>query len=391
MLRRIGAFKRVVFLGVLTIFVLLLVGCKQQEDTIIVPEGSYKWPSKSREYWPTLGWRTASMEEHSIDSDKMAQADEFARNDGLTRCLLVVKDGYIVFEKYYGEGREEEASNLWSVTKSFTSALVGILMDLGYITGVDLLMRDYMPQYPEFADIRIRHVLTHTTGLSWSETGVLWVNWIFSPDWIAEALSRGQNYPPGEVFKYSSGNSQFLSGLIYTVSGKTPGEFAQQFLFNPLGIQYSRLTEPIEYSSWEEYKEPLLHSWRQDPKGLEIGGFGLYLTAREMAKLGFLFLNKGHWDGQTIVSESWVERSTRDQVTDIYERYSYGYHWWTTLVDEHPSFLASGWGGQIIGIVPALDLVVVIKYEAEQPVDPVSGTAHDDMHLFELVAQSVNE
>lgn len=85
-----------------------------------------------------------------------------------------------------------------------------------------------------------------------------------------------------------------------------------------------------------------------------------------------------------------MEDSTRDQVKDIYGRYSYEYHWWITLVNGEPCFLASGLGGQIIGIVPSLDLVLVIRYETETPVDPVSGTEHDDMHLFELVVQSVN-
>jgi CubicO group peptidase (beta-lactamase class C family) len=108
-----------------------------------------------------------------------------------------------------------------------------------------------------------------------------------------------------------------------------------------------------------------------------------------MAKFGFLFINRGSWDGQEILSSRWVEDSTRDQVTNIYGRYSYGYHWWIALVDEVPCFLASGLGGQIIGVVPSLDLVLVIKYEAENPVHPVPGTAHDDMRLFELVVKSV--
>ena len=89
------------------------------------------------------------------------------------------------------------------------------------------------------------------------------------------------------------------------------------------------------------------------------------------------------------MSEDWVVQSTRDQVTDVYGRYSYGYHRWITSLAGHPGFLAGGYGGQIIGVVPSLDLVVVIKYEADAPVHPKAGTAHDDMHLFELVVESV--
>jgi CubicO group peptidase (beta-lactamase class C family) len=228
----------------------------------------------------------------------MALADEFAQNDPLTQCLLVVKDGNIVYEKYYGDGAQDQSRNLWSATKSFTSALVGILISRGHVTSVDQLMTEYMPEYPEFGKIRIRHALTHTTGLSWSESGWPWIDWITSDDWISAALDRDWVHDPGEVFKYSSANSQFLSGLIHAVTGCTPGKLAEANLFLPLGIPFNRLTEILPYDSWDEYKIPLDHSWRQDTRGLEIGGFCLYLTARDMAKFGFLFINRGQWDGQ---------------------------------------------------------------------------------------------
>jgi CubicO group peptidase (beta-lactamase class C family) len=360
-----------------------------EKSMVIVPQGGYAWPKATRDYWPTAGWRTAQPTGHAIDAAKLAIADAFAQNDPLTRCLLVVKDGYIVFEKYYGGGARDQSSNLWSVTKSFTSALVGILFTRNLITNADELMTAYMPDYPEFGGMTIRHVLTHTSGLSWAEEGEPWVKWTRSDDWIAAALAQGREHKPGKVFKYSSANSQFLSGLIHAASGKTPGELAEEGLFRPLGIPFNRLTETVHYDNWDEYKAPLDHSWRQDPRGLETGGFCLYLTARDMAKFGFLYINRGAWNGQRILSPRWVEESTRDQVTDIYGRYSYGYHWWIARVDGTPCFLASGLGGQIIGVVPSVDLVLVIKYEAENPVHPVPGTAHDDMRLFELVIQSV--
>ena len=98
---------------------------------------------------------------------------------------------------------------------------------------------------------------------------------------------------------------------------------------------------------------------------------------------------RGQWDGRQILSQSWVDTSTRDHERNIYGRYSYGYQWYLTYVDGEPAFLASGFGGQIIGVVPSLDLVVVLKYEAENAVHPEPGTAHDDMELFELVVKAV--
>lgn len=375
----------------LPVLILLLSSCRPDSDPIfIVPADGYNWPGQDRTYWPTEGWEAAPMEDHDIDPSKMSLADQFAEKDPLARALLVVKDGYIVFENYYGEGGLEQSTNLWSVTKSFSSALVGVLMDDDYISSIDQLMAELMPSYPEFNGITLHHVLTHTTGLKWAESGPLWVDWIFSDDWVASALARGQLSEPGEQFKYSSGNTHFLTSLASYLTGESPGKLVKEHLFDPMGISFDTLFQPIIYNTWADYLEPLSQTWRQDPKGIEIGSFGLYLTARDMAKFGFLYLNRGTWDDQIIISEDWVKISTRDQVTNIYGRYSYGYQWFITSVGGHPSFLASGSGGQLIGIVPSLDLVVVLKYEAEDPVQPDPGTEHDDMYLFELVVESVN-
>ncbi|NQU54537.1 MAG: serine hydrolase [Bacteroidetes bacterium] len=381
------AFKTYLITFLCAVQLLSVQSCKN--DEIIVPDNGYQWPDTRRTYWPTDGWETASLEEYNLDSQKMNLAHQFAENDDLARALLVVKGGYIVFEKYYGDGGPEKSTNLWSVTKSFASALVGFLIDDGTIPSTNILMKDLMPGYPEFNDITLHHVLTMTTGLSWAEQGPLWVDWIFSDDWVASALAREQISKPGKKFYYSSGNSHFLTALVDAKINLSVGEFAKQQLFDPLEIPFQPLEENLQYNTWKDYTTPLSQTWRKDPNGIETASFALYLTARDMAKFGFLYLNKGHWDGETVLSENWIETSTKDQVTNIYGRYSYGYQWYLTMVGGHPAFLASGFGGQIIGVVPSLDLVVVLKYEAENPVHPETGTKHDDMHLFELVVNSV--
>ena len=191
---------------------LFISSCGSNVDPI-VPIDGYDWPRQERYYWPTKAWETASMEDHEIDPAKMRLANEFAENDPLSRALLVIKDGFIVFENYYGDGGIDQSTNLWSVSKSFSSALVGILIDQKTISSTDHLMSELMPAYPEFNDITLHHVLTHTTGLSWAESGPLWVDWIFSDDWVAAALARGQVKKPGKEFFYSSGNSHFLNFL----------------------------------------------------------------------------------------------------------------------------------------------------------------------------------
>jgi len=376
--------KTVRLLGTPVLLLTLLAGaCSGRR---IVGDKGYAWPSNVRSYWPTRAWKTAPMTACGIDPQKMAAADAFARHDPLTRCLLVVKGGVIGFEKYYGDGGRENSTELWSVTKSFTSALVGLAIDRDFVEGPNDLMADHLPEYAAFGDIRLHHVLTHTTGLRFSEEGESWVRWVRSPDWTAEALRRPRDHRAGEHFLYSSANSHFLCDLMRKKTGQTPGAFAREHLFGPLGIQLDRLPPGMTYTNWDDYKVPVPRCWRQDPRGTEIGGFGLHLTAREMAKFGFLFLNRGRWDGRTVISESWVKESTRDHVTGI-GRYSYGYHWWLAEVDGAPCFLASGLGGQIIGVVPSRDLVVVINYESENP-RRHSDAVHDDMKLLELAARA---
>lgn len=374
--------------NIVFVLMLALIASCNKDEIIILPVDGYQWPTQERDYWPTEAWRTEALEMHNIDPTKMDIADQFAANDPLARALLVVKDGYLVYEEYYGDGGVEQSTNLWSVTKSITSALVDISLDQKVIGSTNQLMADLMPAYPEFNDITLHHVLTQTTGLAWAEEGPLWVDWIFSDDWVTAALERGQVNKPGKKFYYSSGNSHFLTSLVY-YSGFSPGKLAKEQLFEPLGIPFDTLTQTIQYTNWNEYTEPLSQTWRRDTKGIETASFALYLTARDMAKFGFLYLNGGRWDNKTIISEDWVRTSTKEHETNIYGRYSYGYHWYITNVGGHPAFLASGYGGQIIGVIPSLDMVMVLKYEAENPQHPKSGTNHDDMHLFELVVKAV--
>ena len=362
----------------------------EKEEIIITPEDGYDWPDQNRSYWPTNGWITAPLEDHNMDPQKMTLAHQFASNDPLTRALLVIKDGYLVYENYYGDGGIDQSTNLWSVTKSFTSAVLGLVMDMDSIKSTTRRMAELMPDYPEFNAITLQHVLTQTTGLSWAESGPLWVDWIKSDDWVRSALARGHKSAPGKKFFYSSGNSHFLTSLVFYRTGISPGKLAKDKIFDPLGIPFDLWDKSVTLKTWDEYLQPLDQTWTCDSRGIECAGFGLFLTARDMAKFGYLYLNRGRWDGQTILSEKWITDSTKDHETNIYGRYSYGYQWWITKVAGYPAFLASGFGGQILGVVPSLDMVVVLKYRAENAVHPVPGSAHDDMHLFDLVVQSVS-
>jgi CubicO group peptidase (beta-lactamase class C family) len=353
-----------VTLGFLAIMNLILLPSIINSQSRIVPEKGYQWPEIKRNYWPTAEWLCDSIDKHGISLDKMNIVDSLANSDNSLRSLLVVKDGFIVFEKYYNEGGIDESTEVWSVTKAFTSALIGIAIDQGYIDSPEKLVTEYLSEYPAFNDISIRHVLTHTTGLNWDESNQQ--SWIQSEDWIEEALSRGFFTSPGKTLLYSSANSHFLSKLIKNSTGKTPGEYANDNLFNPLGIKFIPSNQQERYSDWQELHSPIPNSWRQDNNGLEIGAFGLHLTARDMAKFGFLYLNKGVWQEKTLISESWVEKSTIDYVHRT-ENFGFGFHWIIIKRHNQLCFEADCWGGQMISVIPALDMIVVIKCDEINP------------------------
>ena len=333
-------------------------------ESCIVPAEGYEWPEIDRSYWPTTSWRSAPPEQHGLDPKKLAIANAIAEEDPFFRSLLVVKNGYLIYENHYHGGAQEQRTEVWSVTKSFISALVGIAIDEGHIPGTDTLMADLLPEYSGFGTMTVKNVLTHETGLAWDEGSQ--ETWIQSSDWIAEALGRGYVTEPGQALLYSSANSHFLSALIKETTGMSPGTYAEERLFAPLGIDFVLAQRMDRYTSWQQLHEPIDGTWRQDNSGLEIGAFGLRLTGREMANFGFLYLNRGIWEGKAIISEAWVDESIRDHVLRS-ETVGFGYQWMVVNRSGHIAFDADGWGGQSISVIPALDMVIVTKCDAVHP------------------------
>jgi CubicO group peptidase (beta-lactamase class C family) len=338
----------------------------QDELETIVPSDGYEWPQDVRLSSPTDAWLTSAPDEHDFDTRKLADALQRARDDEFFRALLVVRGGELVVEEYFNGGASDQSTEVWSVTKSFISALIGIAIKQGYIESLDDRMVDYLPDYPEFANLTIRHILSHTTGLEWTEEGDDFVGWIASDDWIRNAAGRNRLHEPGTTLLYSSGNSHFLSALIAAATGTPTGTYADKHLFSPLGISFERRPADNRVAAWEDFLVRTPHTWKLDARGIEVGAFGLSLTARDMTKFGLLYLNKGRWGDAQLVPEEWIEESTRDHVLRN-SNFGFGYHWVVARRGGHLAFNADGWGGQIICVVPSLDMVVVIKSDAERP------------------------
>jgi CubicO group peptidase (beta-lactamase class C family) len=332
--------------------------------------------SEKREYWPTSGWKTSTPEMQGMDPAKLLIAEEFIQNrlpDAFS--LLIVKNGYLVFEKYYSWGSPDKYAVVHSVTKSVTSALIGIALDKGYLDSVDQKLIEFFPEYitdelnPRKKEINLKHLLTMSAGFKWNDWGPDIGNWYSSPDWSKFTIQLPLENNPGDVFNYNTSISHLLS-IILSKSTKTSTlDFAKQNLFEPLGIQSAY--------------------WHQGPQGYNIGGFGLGLSAQDLAKIGFLFLNNGYWNGQSIVPEYWVKESTRqwmDVGKRMYGPIGYGYQWWIKEVDGCFSYRAWGRRGQFIVVVPELDMVIVVTSETAHAPFPTS------IHyspLFDLVASAV--
>lgn len=279
--------------------------------------------------------------------------------------LLIIKDDQLVVEAYF-PGRNSSGKRinydrntlheLHSVTKSFNSSLIGIAMDKTSVFDVDTPVYELYPQYAELFNspakrqIRLRHMLSMTSGFSWDEWTYPYtdsrndhVKLSNSSDPIRFLLSLPMGSVPGEQFLYNSGVSIALGGILPTVASKKADAYAEQFLFGPLGITN--------------------YDWYQYPSGAVQTGGGLSLRPRDMAKFGYLFLSGGKWGDDQVVPESWVFESTNVQAPDTFNPYEYGYQWWVRKLFINGKIesvvSADGRGGQFIFIVPSLDLVAV--------------------------------
>ncbi len=290
-----------------------------------------------------------------IDTLESVGFDSSILNEGLNenysesnlKSLLIYKDDKLVFERYFNDSTKDTQSNVFSVTKSFVSALIGIAIDSGKIENTKVKISEYLPEY--FKDINdedkesitIEHLLTMTPGFI--ENFPEFVQ-SFYTDAIKYTLDLPLNYKPGEKFQYANSSSHLLSVIIRKATGENAETFANKYLFNQLGIKD--------------------YSWTTERQGDNIGASDLYLRSRDMLKFGILYLKKGNWNGKQLISENWVNESTTKKI-DAYEdnvglqNKGYGYQWWLDTTGDDDYFSAIGHGGQFISVVKDLNLVVV--------------------------------
>ena len=298
-----------------------------------------------------LPWTTASVEDVGGSAELVAAGLEKARAIDRMLSLLVVKNGLLVVEEYFGSAVRADLHDVRSVTKSVVSALTGIVIDRGDIGHVDSPIGGFLDSLvsdlePEKAAITIENLLTMTSGLEWEESGGFrdYTEWIRSDDHIGFLLDRPLVAEPGARFTYNSAAVHLLGVVLEQATGMRLPEVADELLFSGMGIARSR--------------------WEPLAGGFHNGGVGLDLRPRDLARLGQLFLQQGTSAERRILPAGWVERTSAAHFdwrsnSGSLRGISYGHLWWVVPKAREPFYFAWGFGGQYVVVVPELYLVIV--------------------------------
>ncbi len=345
--------------------------------------------------WPTEAWPTSTPAVQGLDATRLqafhdrVRAGEFGNVDR----MLVIKNGHLVWNEHYprdyrevsrgsrgalGCGAEScddpsdihvynyfhpdyhpfyqgrDVHTLQSVTKSVAATVIGAAIHMGHISGVDANLLSFLDDYDlSRVDDRLRSatledLLTMRSGIEWHEqdrpldetnTTLMLER---SDDWVQFTLDQPSDAAPGSKWVYNSGGSHLMSAVVRKATGQTIDEFAEEHLFGPLGI--------------DDYY------WKKTPTGLPDTEGGLYLEAAQLARIGYLYLNDGVWDGERILPEGWVAQATGRQVDSVNtSRWGYGYQWWRLDRDGVDVWAGLGFGGQFVLVLPAHDLIAVLN------------------------------
>ncbi len=345
-----------------------------------------------RTVWPTTGWPVVAPDSPAARSEALAAIDRDIRTHvyGLVDRLFVVHQGRAIVNHRYardyraiskgrvspigcGFGCADPAWNhhfnylhpdwhpyfqgrdvhsLQSVTKSIAATIIGVALGRGEIKTLDAPFlgyfrdRDLSKVDPRLHKATIEDVLTMRSGIEWHEqdrpldqmnTTIQLEN---SKDWIGFTLSQPMDADPGTKWVYNSGGSMLLSGIIRSATGRFIDEYANDHLFRPLGIK-----------EWH---------WKRSPTGHPDTEGGLYLGAEDLAKLGYLYLHRGVWNGRRILPEGFVERAT-SRLAKPNPTTDYGYQWWLSRRGDVDVWSGRGFGGQFLIVIPSKDIVAVIN------------------------------
>jgi CubicO group peptidase (beta-lactamase class C family) len=338
----------------------------QAEDTGLVDPAPRCEASPAS--FPVPEWPSALPEDHGFDPAGLAEAADYASLHD-SNCLVVVRHGAVVGEWYWQDTTPTTLVKNWSVAKSYTSTVVGLALERGDLDSLDQPAADFIPawQDTEHAAITVHDLLSMSSGLEFD----LLADNITMPladDMSSLAVAAPVTNPAGALWEYNNHSVQALEPVLRAATGMAADAYADEYLFEPLGMDVD---------------------WKRDAVGQPAMYMNSTASCRDHARLGYLYLQRGCWDGQELLSEAWIDAATGSSTS---QNRGYGYYWWlsgedptldsVTFESKGPdglhgsapddSFCAAGLGSQFIEVVPSLDLVVVRM-----------GTApHDDLEAW---------
>jgi len=343
---------------------LLLVGCGGGSQSK-APGEEQPTQQAQAAVWPGDDWDMSTPEGEGMD---VARLEDVASYCEQHKCgaVVVTRHGRIVWERYWGGWDEDSTDNSWSMAKSMTDALVGIAISEGKIKSVNESVADFIPEWrgTDKEEITLRNLLSMTSGLLWNEEYFEvseMITMLTSDDQTAYVISRPRFHDPGDDWYYSSGDTQLFSAVIKAATGMEAGQYAQEKLFGPIGMEGA--------------------TWDTDTSGHTMTFCCVHTTARNFARFGYLFLRDGRWNDQQVVPADWVKESVEQSQ---WENQSYGFYWWLQDLPDVPKdmFMADGFQTKRIYVIPSLDIVAVRIGQGD-------GEAWDDNAFLKPIVESV--
>ena len=280
--------------------------------------------------WPGLSWETATPESQGMCPDNINEAMDYAFQDGnFTGAVIVIRNGYIVAERYADDRMATDLVTSWSVAKSFTSALIGKALDEGLISSLDQQVSEFIPAWKDSDKevITLRQLMTVKTALELLDGG----DFYDEEDQLQVSIDRNLIGQPGEqLYTYSNSDVMLAGEVVRSSTSMTPKTYLDQ-----------KIGSVIRFSG----------EWWQDTKGHILTYCCLDSTARDFGRFGLLFARNGEWEGQEVLSDNWITESTAPALSG-----QYGFYWWPA---PNTGFTALGVQGQIVAVYPAEDLVIM--------------------------------
>lgn len=304
--------------------------------------------------WPANDWPTSTPEAQGMHSGELAAFFEtWSQPHFNFDSMVVVRHGTIVAEAYGPLTQPETIREMASCSKSVTSALAGVLLQEGLLDSLDTPILEFFPDMTtqnvdaKKQAVTVRDLLTMSSGIECND-----VIMETTEDWLQYALDLPISGEPGEQWNYCNAPVHILSGMITQLTGMSAADYAAEKLFAPLGI--------TDYT------------WTGSPTGITLGYSDLKLSARDMAKFGYLYLNDGQWEGQQIIPADYAQASLVSQIATQWDAIGYGFLWWH--FEPINVTYALGWAGKYILLLPDKDMVVVLTSAMTQGIN--TGLQH---------------